>query len=145
MNVRRHFLKTAVRGAAALFASDAAAKMGSPNVGFVSPGRDYPAVDYPAVRLDPNQELISRAENAFWRKQSRLRRVENSRHYQDLDLTVLGSTSPGWKASRQAAREEQRQTIIDKFNDKIRALREKPTQKIEGWLADLLEGATHGS
>lgn len=113
-------------------------------------GADGESAESTLNRPDPEWRARQEAEQKIYAAHSKLRQREELRlalrnpDALDPDLAALKSVSPYWRMQVMQARHAARMTVREKWEEKIRSLRESPGHMIDSLLGKLLaemEGA----
>lgn len=124
MNAKRQFLQTAVRGAAALFASSA---VGHSSLNRVWSGQAVSTAPSPLGPSNTAVDSVYREINKLYEKKHRF---SNALAAPDADLLNLGSVTPSWRAIKTMQRNDDRESLISALYKKIEALTVNPLQAI---------------
>lgn len=136
--MRREFLKTVARGAAAMFvAGDGIARMGQVNKSNIDAwanaklGGGIAAAEphsYPKdIQIPPGVQELWREHDQI---ESRKWRMRSAYRDPDTDLMTLGSVTPAWRAVRTVQRNEERENLLSALKRKIEALMTNPIERV---------------
>ena len=129
--LRREFIKTVVRGAAALFVAAPRGRGGvEPSartyIGGGDPGY-YGNTLNAAPTLTPEIQSLFDQQNSIHTEPYRYKRAAAE---PDFDLLNLGSVSPSWRAIKTLERERERLSFTEAIQQKINALFRNPLHEI---------------